>query len=91
MVVPIDSATSLADLLADVSSARTAVRDLRPVVGGGAASREAQQLLCDSLATYAQALARRGLPVPRLLRDELRMYVGVLGGDADPRGSRFRA
>ncbi len=91
MVVQIDSAPSLAGLLADVSRARTAVRDLRPVVGGGAASREAQQLLCDTLATYTRALARRGLPVPRLLRDELRMYVGVLGGKSDHRGSRFGA
>jgi hypothetical protein len=91
MVVPIDKAPSLAGLLADVSNARTAVRDLRPVVGRGAATREAQQLLCDSLATYTRALARRGLPVPRLLRDELRMYVGVLGGRTDHGGAGFGA
>ena len=91
MVVPFDGATSLAGLLADVSSARRAVRDLRPVLGGGDASREAQQVLCDSLTTYTDALTARGLPVPRLLRDELRMYVGVLGGNTDHRGSGFEA
>jgi hypothetical protein len=60
--------------MARVTAARDLVRSLR----SGAVSRDqlnlAQGQLLDAMERYAAELDRRRLPIPRSLRDDLRLY-----------------
>lgn len=67
------STATLSSLLNDVKSARADVQATRASgVAGGV--REGQAQLAAALGFYVEALASRHLPVPYLLRDELRLY-----------------
>ena len=64
---------SLAILLRDVKTQRAGLRAARSC-RGAAAVRQAQDRLAAALKLYVDALDSRHLPVPYLLRDELRLY-----------------
>jgi hypothetical protein len=76
---------TLSALLEDVRQARIVLRQARLKVAqsqGGSATthtRAAQQHLAKALRSYERALTARRLPVPHALRDEIRLYRGVLG------------
>jgi hypothetical protein len=76
VVPPQSSPALLAVLLREVKSARASLRAAR-AVGGGAPVRERQEQLVAALRLYVDALDARRLPVPYLLRDELRLYRGT--------------
>ncbi|TQM57326.1 hypothetical protein [Humibacillus xanthopallidus] len=63
-----------AELMAQVTAAQSRVRSLRC----GAVNRDqlnlAQDQLLAAMELYAAELERRRLPIPRSLRDELRLY-----------------
>ena len=79
MVEPGSRPRPLPALVEDIRQARLALRD--PRCASPNAAREAQKDLADAMGAYADALARRGLPVPYALRDEMRIYKSLL----DPR------
>jgi hypothetical protein len=65
---------ALARLRADVAAARSAVQvDRRGPQRLPGHTRAAEAVLLDCLEAYARALAVRRLPLPRRLRDELRL------------------
>ncbi len=64
---------SLPRLLHDVQEARARLRSAR-TTGRADAVRHAQEQLVASLTLFVEGLAARRLPVPYLLRDELRIY-----------------
>jgi hypothetical protein len=63
----------LSDLLGEVKAARLGLQTVR-CKGSWQAVGAAHARLVDSLSLYVEALASRSLPVPYLLRDELRLY-----------------
>jgi hypothetical protein len=74
----------LSGLLHDVKEARAGLRAARSK-GRGELTRSAQEQLVASLTLYVEGLAGRRLPVPYLLRDELRLY----GRTSAPNVSRW--
>lgn len=68
-------------LVEEIRQARLALRDARSA--SPIAVREAQRHLADAMSAYADALARRGLPVPYALRDEMRVYKSLLAPRRD--------
>ena len=69
--------SSLADLVGDIREARENLRVMRvaPVVQADLLS--ARQTLLRALEAYVDVLIARRLPVPRQLRDELRLQRGI--------------
>jgi anti-sigma regulatory factor (Ser/Thr protein kinase) len=72
-LAPGQATPSLSSLLRNVKEARASLRAAR--TGGRTdAVRQVQEELVNCLTLYVEALAKRNLPVPYLLRDELRLY-----------------
>ncbi|HEV7148113.1 MAG TPA: hypothetical protein VGN48_14065 [Pedococcus sp.] len=78
---------TLAELAAEVRAAREEVRAKRaaPVVQTSLLS--ARQRLLRAMMVYADELTARGLPVPRQLRDDLRLQRDIR---CRPQGSSWR-
>jgi hypothetical protein len=70
------SYSTLCALLEDVAQARADVEAGRRSANSPALQTARGRLL-DAMEAYAAALAVRHLPVPRLLRDELRLHRGI--------------
>ena len=70
--------------MAHVTAAQTRVRSLR----GGVVNRDklnlAQDQLLEAMELYAAELDRRRLPIPRSLRDDLRLYREIRGRPTPP-------
>jgi hypothetical protein len=77
MAEPSPLRRALPDLFEDIRKARIALRKARGV-NVTIPARVAQQQLADAIGAYLEALEVRGLPVPYALRDEMRIYGGVL-------------
>jgi hypothetical protein len=75
---------ALPNLFEDIRKARIALRKARGV-SVTIPAREAQQQLADAIGAYIEALEVRDLPVPYTLRDEMRIYEGVLAPNPRPR------
>jgi hypothetical protein len=84
MAEPSSRRTALPDLFEDIRKARIALRKARGV-SVTIPAREAQQQLADAIGAYIEALEVRDLPVPYALRDEMRIYEGVLAPNPRPR------
>ncbi|MEU8221453.1 hypothetical protein [Kribbella sp. NPDC048915] len=67
----------LLDLFAEIMSARAADRQAREQRRPDAPSRINANRLALSLGAYAKALEQNRLPVPRVIRDELRLRSGL--------------
>ena len=70
---PGQSEVLLSDLLGDVKEARVGLQTVR-AKGSWQTVGAAHAQLVASLTLYTEALSSRRLPVPYLLRDELRLY-----------------
>ncbi len=81
------AAPLLSSLLHDVKTARAGLRVAR-TAGGAEVARRAQEHLVVSLTRYVEGLAARRLPVPYLLRDELRIYGRTSAGRDAGRSDR---
>jgi hypothetical protein len=68
---------ALLDLFADIMSARAADRQARGLRRTDAPSRSDANRLSLSLDAYASALEQYRLPVPPVIRDELRLRRGL--------------
>ena len=64
----------LSNLLGDVTDARVDLQTIRATAAPWRAVRAAHAQLVASLTVYVEALSSRRLPVPYLVRDELRLY-----------------
>lgn len=84
MAEPSPRRRALPELFADIRKARIALRKARGV-SVTIPAREAQQQLADAIGAYIEALEVRCLPVPYALRDEMRIYGGVLAPNPRPR------
>ena len=84
MAEPSPRRRALPELFADIRKARIALRKARGV-SVTIPAREAQQQLADAIGASIEALEVRGLPVPYALRDEMRIYGGVLAPNPHPR------
>jgi hypothetical protein len=78
MRIPVRRPVNLFALDRDLQVARARVQDARAESSGGVAARAAQCRLRDCLSALTGELTARGLPVPRVLHAEARLYDDLL-------------
>jgi hypothetical protein len=78
MVIPLRRPGDVPALVRDLQVARALVQEARAGSCGAIAARAAQQALLDCLTALSGELTARGLPVPRTLHAEARLYDEVL-------------
>ena len=78
---------SLPALFAEIRRAREALHEGRRRGESAATARGRERQLHQALNEYAEALAALRIPVPCVIRDELRIYRDLLGAYTDRRPS----
>jgi len=87
---PATSGAQLTELILKVRAARRDVQALRAGKVDPALLLAARGVLLDAMENYATELARRGLPMPPALRDDLRLHRAIRDREQRPRSPYSR-